>query len=234
MLQLLSYGPDGWGDEIISGALLTLRLAILTLPFGLAIGFLIAMAKDSGHGGLAFLGNTYTTVFRGLPELLTLLLVYYGGQILLQKALAPLGVRVEVSAFVAGMIALALVFSAFASEVFLGALRAVARGQREAALALGLTSGQTLRLVVWPQLWRFALPGISNLWLILLKDTSLVSVIALSDLMRETNVAVGVTKQPFLFYGVACLIYLFFSIVSSLGLGAVENWASRDARRSAA
>jgi len=233
MLETLSYGPEGWGDEIVAGALLTLRLALLTLPFGLVIGFAIALAKNSEKPAVVFLGNTYTTIFRGLPELLTLLLVYYGAQLLLQKAAAALtgGGAVEISAFVAGMVALALVFSAFASEVFLGALRAVARGQREAALALGLTPGLALRLVIWPQLWRYALPGISNLWLILLKDTSLVSVIALNDLMRQTNVAVGATKEPFLFYAVACLIYLAFSMISSIGLTAVENWAGRGMRR---
>jgi polar amino acid transport system permease protein len=236
LLGLISYGPAGWGDELVAGAILTLELALATLPFGLVIGFLVALAKNSRSGLLTFLGNAYTTVFRGLPELLTLLMVYYGGQIGLQRLIglvAP-GTTVEISAFVAGMIALCLVFSAFSSEVFLGALRAVARGQREAALALGLTPHQTLWLIVWPQLWRYALPGISNLWLILLKDTSLVSVIALSDLLRQTYIAVGATKQPFLFYSVACLIYLLFSIVSSIGLHAAEAWSSKGVRRASA
>ena len=128
-------------------------------------------------------------------------------------------------------VALGLVFSAYASEVFLGALRAIGRGQYEAAHALGLRPLPTLRLVILPQLVRLALPGIANLWLVLLKDTSLVSVIALSDLLRETQVAVGATKQPFFFFLVACLVYLGMSIISSFGIIAIERWSERGTRR---
>ena len=241
LFALLSYGPEGWGDEIAAGAWLTLRLALATLPFGLALGFLVALARNTSARTPAFIllraaANAYTTVFRGLPELLTLFIIYYGGQILLQS-LADLvveGAYVEVSSFLAGMVALGLVFSAFASEVFLGALRAVSVGQIEAARALGLNRWLTLRFVVVPQLWRYALPGLGNLWLVLLKDTSLVSVIALPDLLRQTNVAVGVTKEPFFFYLVACLIYLLMSIASSVVLQALEARAYRGERRAGA
>ena len=171
-------------------------------------------------------------MFRGLPELLTLFIVYYGGQILLQEIVQLVAdTRVEVSGFVAGLVALGLVFSAYASEVFLGALRAIGRGQHEAAHALGLRPAATLRLVILPQLVRLALPGIANLWLVLLKDTSLVSVIALNDLLRETQVAVGATKQPFFFFLVACLVYLAMSIVSSFGIAGIERWSERGMRR---
>ena len=232
LIGLLSFGPEGWGDEIAAGAWMTIRLALATLPFGLALGFLAALAKDSGRWWLTVPGNLFTTVFRGLPELLTLFIVYYGGQILLQKIVGPfIDGQVEVSSFVAGFVALGLVFSAYASEVFLGALRAIGRGQYEAAHALGLRPLATLRLVILPQLVRLALPGIANLWLVLLKDTSLVSVIALSDLLRETQVAVGATKQPFFFFLVACLVYLAMSIVSSFGIIAVERWSERGTRR---
>jgi polar amino acid transport system permease protein len=132
------------------------------------------------------------------------------------------------------MVALGLVFSAFASEVFLGALRAISRGQIEAAQALGLNRWLTLRFVIVPQLWRYALPGLGNLWMVLLKDTSLVSVIALSDLLRQTNVAVGVSKEPFFFYLLACLVYLVMSILSGLVLQALEAWTYRSERRAGA
>lgn len=228
MLGLLSFGPDGWGDEIASGAWLTIRLALATLPFGLAIGFLAGLAKNSERSWLSVPGNLFSTVFRGLPELLTLFIVYYGGQILLQKLVGLISDEpVEISGFVAGMVALGLVFAAYASEVFLAALRAIGKGQYEAAQALGLRPLLTMRLVIGPQLVRLALPGIANLWLSLLKDTSLVSVIALSDLLRETQVAVGATKQPFLFFALACLLYLAMSIVSSFGIGAIERWSER-------
>ena len=230
---LLGFGPDGWGDELAAGAWLTIRLALATLPFGLAVGLLAALARNSRRRWLRISGNFYTTIFRGLPELLTLLLVYFGGQVVLSRiaSLVSDG-QVEVSAFVAGLVALGLVFSAYASEVFLGALRGISRGQYEAAQALGLRQSTVFRFVVLPQLIRLALPGLANLWLVLLKDTSLVSVIALSDLLRETSVAVRATKEPFLFYLVACLIYLAMSTVSSVGIARIERWSERGMRRS--
>ncbi len=227
-LALLSFGPDGWGDQILDGFLVTIQLALATLPFGLAIGFLVALAKNSPSRWLRIPGEIYTTVFRGLPELLTLFIVYYGGQMLVNK-IASLwgGGGYQVSAFVAGMVALGLVLGAFSSEVFLAALRGIPRGQAEAARSLGLSRFSTLRLVVAPQLWRLALPGLSNNWLVLLKDTSLVSVIALNDLMRQTFIAVGVTKQPFYFFLLACLIYLAASGVSTLIALRLEARAER-------
>ncbi|WP_436637379.1 ABC transporter permease [Microbaculum sp. FT89] len=234
LFQLLQPGPEGWGDEIMAGAWLTIRLAVATLPFGLVIGFLVALARNSDSRVLQALGGTFTTVFRGLPELLTLFIIYYGGQILLQKVIGLFtDAYVEVNGFVAGMVALGVVFAAFSSEVFLAALRAISKGQIEGAHALGLNRFQTLRLVIFPQLWRYALPGIANLWLVLLKDTSLVSVIALNDLLRMTNVVVGATKEPFFFYAVACSIYLLFSIVSSFGIIWIERRAARGETRAA-
>jgi polar amino acid transport system permease protein len=233
LFQLLQTGPAGWGDEILAGAWLTIRLALATLPFGLVIGFLVALARDSESKILRALGGAFTTVFRGLPELLTLFIIYYGGQILLQKLIGLFtDTYVEVNGFVAGMVALGLVFAAFASEVFLAALRAISKGQIEGGYALGLSRFQTLRLIIFPQLWRYALPGIANLWLVLLKDTSLVSVIALNDLLRMTNVVVGATKEPFFFYAVACAIYLIFSIISSFGITWIERRAERGELRS--
>jgi polar amino acid transport system permease protein len=227
-LGLLSFGPDGWGDELARGTLVTVSLGLSTLPFGLALGFLIALAKNSREPVLRNAANIYTTVFRGLPELLTLFLIYYGGQIALSQAsLALFGAAIEVNGFVAGMVALSLVFSSYASEVFLSAFRGIPLGQYEGSQALGMTRFGTMRLVILPQLIRLALPGLSNLWLILLKDTALVSVIGLNDILRNTSVAVGNTKQAFLFYFVACMIYLVLSIVSSVGIGRVSAWAER-------
>jgi polar amino acid transport system permease protein len=232
-LSLLAWGPDGWGDELAAGTLVTVTLALATLPFGLCLGFLIALAKNSGGPVARTFGNLYTTIFRGLPELLTLLIIYYGGQRLLQEIYGYFvedGDPIEVNAFVAGMVALGFVFSAYSSEVFYGAFKGITQGQIEASRALGLSRFLTLRFVIFPQLWRFALPGIANLWLILLKETSLVSVIALPDLLRTTFVAVGVTKQPFLFFLAACMIYLVLSMISSVGIGRIEAWSNRGER----
>lgn len=234
LFQMLAWGPDGWADELAEGTWLTVRLALATLPFGLAIGLLVALAKTSGERTLETAANVYTTIFRGLPELLTLFIVYYGGQMALQKLVGLFSdTYVEVNGFVAGMVALGLVFSAFASEVFASAFKGIPAGQGEAAKALGMTGWQAFRLVTLPQLIRLSIGGLSNLWLILLKETSLVSVIALNDLLRNTNVAVGSTKQPLFFYSVALTIYLVLSLISSQGLGALERYVKRGEERRA-
>lgn len=228
-LDLLGFGPNGWGGLLLGGALLTLQLAFATLPFGLALGLGVALAKNSPSRWLRLAGNIYTTLFRALPELLTIFLVYIGGTLLLSRlaGLVQPGARVDINSFIAGMVALALVLGAFSSEVFLGALNGVDRGQVEAGRALGLKRLHGFVLIVLPQLWRLALPGLANSWLVLLKDTSLVSAIGLSDLMRQTQVAVGSTKQPFLFFAATCLIYLCLSLLST-GLGL---WLERRANR---
>ncbi len=232
LLSLLSFGDQGWGDELLTGAWVTVRLALATLPFGLVVGLLIAMAKDSGEPTLAMAGNIFTTIFRGLPELLTLFLVYYGGQILFTKITSLFSDEpVEVNGFLAGMVALGLVFAAYSSEAFLGAFRAIPKGQYEAGHALGLSKASTFRLIILPQLIRLTLPALSNLWLVLLKETSLVSVIAYDELMRKTFIAVGVTKEPLFFFSVACLIYLVLAIVSARVLGGVDAYVRRGERR---
>lgn len=233
-LALFSFGPDGWGDELLAGAWLTIQLALATLPFGLALGLLVAFAKRSDRAVIRALGNLFTTVFRGLPELLTIFIVYFGTQLLVQKFVDLFSdAKVSVPGFLSGFVALGIVFAAYSSEVFIGAFRNIKRGQYEAAHALALSRGVTLLLVILPQVIRIALPGLANLWLILLKDTSLVSVIAIQDLMRSAYIAVGATKQPFPFYLAACLIYLCMSIVSSFGISAIERWSERGVRRPA-
>lgn len=228
LIRLLSYGPTGWGDELLAGAWLTIRLALATLPVGLLLGFLVALAKRSRRMPLRGFGEAFSTVFRALPELLTLFIVFYGGQMALQSTVRLVSdTNIQVSGFLAGIIALGLVFAAYSSEVFSAAFNGIPRGQWEGASAIGLHRGQTMRLVIAPQLLRLALPGLANLWLVLLKDTALVSVIALNDLLRMTSVAVGNTKEPFFFYFVACMMYLVMSIVSSFGVTALERWSER-------
>jgi polar amino acid transport system permease protein len=226
---LLAFGPDGWGDELASGVLVTVSLALATLPLGLGAGFAVALAKQSPERSLRMAAGIYTTIFRGLPELLTLFLVFYGAQLALQRvvALVAPGTSIEINAFAAGMVALGAVFSAYASEVFVSAFRAISPGQYEAGHALGLSRAQTMRLVILPQLIRLALPGLSNLWLILVKDTALVSVIGLSDIIRQAGIAARVTREAFLFFGVACLIYLGLAMLSSVAFAWIGRWAGR-------
>ena len=234
MTDLFAFGDTGWGDEILHGLLITIELALVTLPVGLALGFLVAFAALSQNRALRTLGNGYTTVMRGIPEILTLFVVYNGLGMGLNAALsrlAPDAGPFEISPFIAGVIALALVFAAFSAEVIRGAFNALDPGQIEAGRAIGMTPAQILRRIKLPQVWRFALPGLGNLWINMLKDTALVSVIALNDLMRMTKVAVGVTKQPFTFYLVACLLYWAMCVLSEQVLAHMERRANRGVRR---
>lgn len=229
LLQLLSYGDTGWGDELLAGLGITVSLFLVSLPIGLVLGFSIALAKRSKLLLIRILANAYTTIFRGVPELLTLFIIFYGGQIALQALVELFSdtMTVDLNAFIAGTIALSFVFSAYASETFLSAMNGVPAGQAEAARALGLGGFRTLQKVTFPQIIRHALPGISNLSLILQKDTALVSILALDELLRNTQIAVGATKQPILFYSIACGIYLFMAFITSLFIGKTERWANR-------
>jgi polar amino acid transport system permease protein len=226
---IFSFGPQGWGDELALGAVLTVILALTTLPVGLALGLAVALAKDSRSPALRVIGEGYTTIFRGIPELLTLLLIYYGSQIALDSAAEATGIPFSFSIppFAAGVLALGLVFGAYSSEVILAALRGVERGQIEAAASFGMSEYTVFRRVTFPQMMRLALPGLGNNWLVLLKDTSLVSIIALSDLLRQTTVAVDNTKRPFEFYAAACIIYLAMTALSTLALSVAERRARR-------
>jgi polar amino acid transport system permease protein len=227
---LVGFGPEGWGDDIAWGVLVTVSLALATLPFGLALGFLVSLAKQSAEPSVRLAGNLFTTIFRGLPELLTLFLVYYGVQLGVQQVarlVAP-DAYIEFNSFAAGMVALGVVFASYASEVFLSAFRAIPVGQYEGGYAVGLSRWHTTRLVILPQLVRIALPGLGNLWLILVKDTALVSVIGLSDILRQTGIAARVSKEAFLFFGIACLLYLALAVLSSFGFAALERWSGRE------
>jgi len=228
-LTLLSFGDQGWSDEIAWGVLITVSLALATLPIGLFIGFMIALGKQSEEWTVRLSAEIYTTIFRGLPELLTLFIVYYGLQIGIQMLLKLLGFdgAVEINSFMAGAMSLALVFSSYASEVFLSAFRAIPKGQYEGGYALGLRRGTVMRMVVLPQLIRIALPGLGNLWMILLKDTALVSAIGLTDILRQTGVAARVSKEAFLFFGIAFLLYLALALISSVALNRIEAYGKR-------
>jgi polar amino acid transport system permease protein len=231
---LLSWGPDGWLDDIVSGAAVTVILALATLPIGLTIGFFVALGKQSEEPSLRVAANIYTTIFRGLPELVTLFLFFFGGPLILQYLIRLINpeATIDVNGFVAGMIVLSIIFSAYASEVFLSAFRAIPKGQYEGGYAIGLSYGQTMRKVILPQLLRIAFPGLENCWLSLLKDTSLVSVVGLAETLRQAGVAARVTKHTFLFFSVAALVFLILAIISSFATGAIlRSLGRREAQR---
>lgn len=218
---------SGFGGQIFLGALTTLKVALTSLIFGLMIGLLGALAKLGRIKVIAGLASVYTTIIRGVPELLIILILYFGGTVALTKLR---GGYVEVDAFSAGVFALSIVFGAYATEVFRAAIIAVPRGQIEAAHALALRPFQIFRLIILPQMMRYALPGLGNLWLCLLKDTALISVVGLEDLMRKASIAAGTTHDPLRFYAVAAALYLSFTSVSLAGLTLLERRASRGIR----
>ncbi|SDG35766.1 ABC transporter permease [Roseospirillum parvum] len=224
--------PDfqGFENQLLAGTWMTLRLAFATLPLGIALGLMGAAARLSRLKVLRGLGTAYVEVFRGLPELLVVLTIYFGASVVLMglaKRLFDYDGYIELSPFIAGTLALALTFGAYATEVFRGAFQAIPKGQAEAALALGMSRGQVFRRVTLPQTWRLALPGLGNLFLIMMKDTALVSVIGLEELMRKTQFAVGQTKEPFTFYLSAALIYLTLTVVAMALLHLMERRANR-------
>lgn len=225
----------GFGPALAIGALMTIKLALSALSLGLLLGLLGALAKTSPYKSLQWLGGSYSTLVRGVPELLWVLLIYFGTVNLLRSLGELIGYpELELSAFAAGSVALGLCFGAYATEVFRGAILAIPRGHCEAGLALGLSRSAILWRLVLPQMWRIALPGLGNLFMILMKDTALISVIGLEEIMRNSQIAVTASKEPFTFYLVAALIYLSLTIIAMNGLFFLEKRAGRGFVRAAA
>ena len=218
----------GFGPALVAGTLMTVKLALSALCLGLVLGLLGALAKTSPYKPLQWLGGFYSTIVRGVPELLWVLLIYFGTVSLMNRLGELLNIPgLELNAFAAGVIALGLCFGAYATEVFRGAILAIPKGHREAGLALGLSKGRIFSKLILPQMWRIALPGLGNLFMILMKDTALVSVIGLEEIMRHSQIAVTVSKQPFTFYMVAAIIYLGLTVLAMTGMHFMEKRAAR-------
>lgn len=214
----------GYGLSLLQGAALTLAVAFGALAIALALGLLGALAKLSRSVPARALAQAYTTVIRAVPDLVLMLLVFYGGQMAVNRVGEQLGWDyVDIDPFVAGVLTIGFIFGAYFTEVLRGAFLAVPAGQREAALAYGFSRAQVLTRIVGPQMLRHALPGLSNNWLVMVKATAIVSVIGLSDLMSRAGQAAGSTREPFLFYGAVALIYLGFTSLSE----AFFAWAAR-------
>lgn len=232
LIGLIGFGDKGWGFALLGGAIVTVEVAASAYLLGLAIGLLGAAAKLRGGRIARGIAETYTTVVRGLPEILLILFVYYGGTSAvrgLAGLIAP-GVTIEIDAFAAGVASLGLISGAYSTEVFRGAILAVASGQREAAQALGLGRWLVFRKVVLPQALAVGMPALGNLWLVTLKDSALISVVGLRDLVGIAASGAAFSRQPFTFYMVVALIFLTLSLVSMLALGAMERRLTRGRR----
>jgi arginine/ornithine transport system permease protein len=214
----------GYGFSLLQGAMLTLALALGALVIALLLGLAGALAKLSRSRLARGVAQAYTTVIRAVPDLVLMLLVFYGGQMAVNRLGEWLGLAyVDIDPFVAGVLTIGFIFGAYITEVLRGAFLAVPAGQAEAALACGFSRTQVLWRIVGPQLLRHALPGLSNNWLVMIKATAIVSVIGLSDLMSRAGQAAGTTREPFLFYAVVAGMYLAFTSLSELGFA----WAAR-------
>ncbi|MEZ5922776.1 MAG: ABC transporter permease subunit [Hyphomicrobiaceae bacterium] len=224
---------EGYGHLLIQGAALTLSVGVAAMVVALALGMAGALARLSQSWLLRKAGTAYTVIVRGIPELVLMLIVYYGGTVLLQKLLSLGGgdVRVDINAFLAGTLVLGFVYGAYATEIFRGAFQAIAKGQIDAAKAYGMSDSQMFRRVQLPQAWRLAIPGLGNLWLTLLKATSITSVIGLTELARQADIIKAPTHRPFTVFFAASLLYLAMTALSDLVRIRVERWASAGFRR---
>lgn len=224
----------GYLPMIVAGLGVTLSVASVSLLIACVFGLVGAVAKLSPSPLLRTTANAYTTIIRSLPDLLLMLGVFYGGQILLNRiADAQGGGYIEINPFAAGTLTLGFVFGAYLTETFRGAILAIPRGQIEAGYACGLTRWQVLSHITLPQMIRHAIPGFTNNWLVMLKATALVSIIGLDDMVHRAGLASAATRAPFTFYALTGVIYLAVTTVSILVLSGVERRFSRGVRREA-
>lgn len=226
-LALLGFGQGGWGGLLLQAAGMTLLVSVTAFAIGMVLGGLGAWAKLSRFLPARAAAAAYITVLRGVPDLLVIYLFYFGGSQVLTAAGRLFGREgfLGLPGFAAGALAVAVVSGAYQTEVLRAAIAAVPRGQAEAGRALGLRPGLNLRLVLAPQVLRVALPGLGNVWQLVLKESALVSVTGLVELMRQVGIAAGSTRKPFEFYATGAVIYLVLTTVSGLGFA----WAERRA-----
>ncbi|AAP95712.1 ABC transporter [[Haemophilus] ducreyi] len=198
---------------LYSATLVTLGLAVCSLLVGLCLSILFVALEMNKQAFIRQPTTVFLTLSRGLPEILVVLLIFFGSTELVEKIT---GEYVEFSAFGCGVLALSLIFAAYASQSLRGAIQAVPNGQWQSGAALGLSRSYTFWHIVMPQVWRHALPGLSNQWLVLLKDTALISLIGVNDLMRQTDLINTNEHQPFTWYGFSALIYLAITLISQV------------------
>ncbi|PTU65826.1 ABC transporter permease [Chromobacterium sp. Panama] len=228
MLDALQQAYDAvvrdWGPALLQGAVVTLEISLGAFALGLLIGLATALVKLGGHPLLKRLANAYTSVCRSLPELLLILLLYYAGGDAINALAALLGQpQVEVNGFAAAIVVLGIVQGAYAAEIMRGAVQAIPHGHIEAARAFGCGRWLTARRVILPEMMPYALAGLANLWLVLIKDSALISVVGYSELLFTTKQAAGSTRQYLLFYLTVAVIYLLMTLLSNAGFSLIER-----------
>ncbi|GAB2802238.1 histidine ABC transporter permease HisQ [Halomonas shantousis] len=224
MIDLHGYGP-----RLLEGAWVTLELAVLSLAVSLVLGLLTASAKMSRNWLLHRIGTLYTTIIRGVPDLVLMLLLFFGGQMGINAITDMLydqfdvDIFININEFIAGVVTIGLIFGAYMGETFRGAFLAVDSGQIEAGRAYGMSDWLVFRRIRFPLMMRHALPGLSNNWMVLLKTTALVSVIGLTDMVRVAAEASKATHEPFTFLIPVAVIYLLIASVSEWGFSRLQK-----------
>ena len=215
----------GFLPSLLEGAAVTLGVALSSLLIAAVLGLMGALAKVSRSRIAQAVAGLYTTVIRGVPDLVLMLLVFYGGQIAINAVAPMLGHEdyIDIDPFVAGSLTIGFIFGAYLTESFRGAFLAVPAGQREAGLAFGMSPARVLWRITLPQMLRHALPGISNNWLVLTKATALISVVGLQDMMFKAKQAADATREPFTFFLAVAALYLVLTSVSLLALKFLER-----------
>ena len=215
-MEILAFGDTGWGDELFYATLMTIAVSITAMLIGFLFALIFTPLKLSKNKFLNFIANSYTTIIRGVPELLVIYLFFFGGTgaVMFVASIFGYNEYIEINAFITGAFAIGIISGAYSTEVFRGAIQSIDKGQFEAANVLGLNKFGKFFKIILPQTLRLAIPNLSNVWQITLKDTSLISVTGLVEIMRQSYIAAGSTRDPLFFYSFAAVLYLLLTFVS--------------------
>ena len=228
-MELLSFGKTGWGDELIIATIMTLAVSVTAMLIGFIFALIFTPLKLSKNKFFNLIANFYTTIIRGVPELLVIYLFFFGGSSAIMFVASIFGYNeyIEINAFLTGSFSIGIISGAYSTEVFRGALQSIDKGQFEAAKVLGFNKYIYFFKIILPQMLRLAIPNLSNVWQITLKDTSLISVTGLVEIMRQSYIAAGSTRDPLFFYSFAAVLYLLLTYVSMKLINKLEARYSR-------
>ncbi len=224
-MELLYFGDNGWGDELAIATLMTIAVSITAMIIGFAFAAIFTPLKLSKKKYLNLISNSYTTVIRGVPELLVIYLFFFGGSGAIMYVASIFGYNdyIEINAFITGSFSIGIISGAYSTEVFRGAIQSIDKGQFEAAKVLGISKFTQFYKIILPQMLRLAIPNLSNVWQITLNDTSLISVTGLVEIMRQSYIAAGSTRDPLFFYSWAAVLYLILTYLSMKLINKLET-----------
>ena len=228
-MDLLYFGDSGWGDELAIATLMTIAVSITAMVIGFVFAAIFTPLKLSKKKYLNLVSNSYTTVIRGVPELLVIYLFFFGGSGAIMYVASIFGYNnyIEINAFLTGSFSIGIISGAYSTEVFRGAVQSIDKGQFEAAKVLGVSKFTQFYKIILPQMLRLAIPNLSNVWQITLKDTSLISVTGLVEIMRQSYIAAGSSRDPLFFYSCAAVLYLMLTFLSMKLINKLEVKYSR-------